>query len=128
MVTWWIIFIFKLALILALLPSGYWFTPSYGSLEHQGLSSAPSFCWILPSTASPQSGLGNETWVGIMQPRHQFQKWGRKETSNFQAKYKNGNRKKGILNLHLNIRSLNNKVIEVKNLIKQTFLACLSVS
>ena len=40
---------------------------------------------------------------------------------NFLARYQNGNitRKKGILNLHLNIRSLRNKVPEVKNVIKQ---------
>ena len=38
---------------------------------------------------------------------------------NFLAKYVNGNRRKGILNMHLNIRSLTNKVLEVKNLVKQ---------
>ena len=40
---------------------------------------------------------------------------------NFLARYKNGNiqKKKGILNMHLNIRSLLNKVSEVKNVIKQ---------
>ena len=40
---------------------------------------------------------------------------------NFLARYKNGNiqKKKGILNMHLNIRSLRNKVTEVKNVIKQ---------
>ena len=40
---------------------------------------------------------------------------------NFLARYQNGNitRKKGILNLHLNIRSLRNKVPDVKNVIKQ---------
>ena len=31
----------------------------------------------------------------------------------------NGNRRKGILNLHLNIQTLNNKVSEIKNLIKE---------
>ena len=43
---------------------------------------------------------------------------GRKQTPNFLAKYTHGNIKKGILNLHLNIRSLNNKVAEVKKLVK----------
>ena len=40
---------------------------------------------------------------------------------NFQARSKNGNiqKKKGILNMHLNIRSLKNKVYEVKNLLKE---------
>ena len=40
---------------------------------------------------------------------------------NFEARYKNGNiqKMKGILNMHLNIRSLKYKVSEVKNIIKQ---------
>ena len=40
---------------------------------------------------------------------------------NFQARSTNGNiqRKKGILNMHLNIRSLKHKVYEVKNIIKE---------
>ena len=40
---------------------------------------------------------------------------------NFQARYLNGNiqRKKGILNMHLNIRSLRHKVYEVKQIIKE---------
>ena len=39
---------------------------------------------------------------------------------NFEARYKHGNiQKKGILNMHLNIRSLKNKLCEVKNVIKQ---------
>ena len=44
---------------------------------------------------------------------------GKKQTSNFLAKYVNGNRVKGILNIHLNIRSLKNKVTEVKKLVKE---------
>ena len=43
----------------------------------------------------------------------------RKETSNFKAKCVNGNRSKGIYNAHLNIRSLANKIFEVKNLVKE---------
>ena len=45
----------------------------------------------------------------------------KKQTSNFQAKYKYGNQeqKKGITNFHLNIRSLRNKVCEVKTIIKE---------
>ena len=40
---------------------------------------------------------------------------------NFLARYQNGNiqKKKGILNMHINVRSLRNKVFEVKNAIKQ---------
>ena len=44
---------------------------------------------------------------------------GKKQTSNFLAKYVNGNRVKGILNIHLNIRSLKNKVTEVRKLVKE---------
>ena len=40
--------------------------------------------------------------------------------NNFEARYKNGNiqKQKGIVNMHLNVRSLQNKVVEVKRLIK----------
>ena len=40
---------------------------------------------------------------------------------NFFARYLNGNiqKQKGIINMHLNIRSLRNKVIEVKHLVKE---------
>ena len=46
---------------------------------------------------------------------------GRKLTTNFKARYTNGNKqnKKGIKNLHLNIRSLSNKVCEIKTIVKE---------
>ena len=44
----------------------------------------------------------------------------KKQTRNFYARYINGNIKtSGIRNCHLNIRSLKNKVFEVKNIVKQ---------
>ena len=45
----------------------------------------------------------------------------RKVTVNFQARYKHGNRQnlKGIKNFHQNIRSLSNKVSEIKNIIRE---------
>ena len=43
----------------------------------------------------------------------------KKKKNNFLAKYRNGNRVKGILNLHLNIRSVRHKILEVKNIIKE---------
>ena len=45
----------------------------------------------------------------------------KKQTSNFKARYMNGNQqlKRGIKNMHLNIRSLGNKVFEIKNIIKE---------
>jgi hypothetical protein len=55
----------------------------------------------------------------LAQLNYQYQILGKKETSNFLAKYLHGNKKKGILNMHLNIRSLNNKVGEIKKIIKE---------
>ena len=49
----------------------------------------------------------------------QKQVLGKKQTSNFLAKYLHGNRVKGIINMHLNIRSLGKKVVEVKKLLKE---------
>ena len=46
----------------------------------------------------------------------------KKQTSNYKAKYLNGNKqavKRGIRSLHLNIRSLGNKVVEVKNIVRE---------
>ena len=45
----------------------------------------------------------------------------RKETNNFKARYLNGNTtvKRGIKNMHLNIRTLQNKVFEIKHIIKE---------
>ena len=47
---------------------------------------------------------------------------GKKQTGNYRARSLYGNKqtaKKGILNMHLNIRSLGNKVFEVKNIVKE---------
>jgi hypothetical protein len=51
----------------------------------------------------------------------QFISVGKKLTVNFKAKYTYGNKedKRGIKNIHLNIRSLSNKVTEVKNIIRE---------
>ena len=44
----------------------------------------------------------------------------KKSTTNFLARYKYGNSKdKGIINVHVNIRSLKYKMQEVKNIIQQ---------
>ena len=53
---------------------------------------------------------------------HQFFIKSKNQSNNSVAKCTNGNRqsvKKGVKNLHLNIRSLVNKVFEVKNIIKE---------
>ena len=58
------------------------------------------------------------------EPEHQggelqFRAVGKKQSRNFWAKYTYGNGgSKGIKNIHLNIRSLGNKMVEVKQLIK----------
>ena len=44
---------------------------------------------------------------------------GKSETWNFKARYLHGNIKRGVVNMHINIRSLYNKMGEVKNLVKQ---------
>ena len=56
--------------------------------------------------------------VHSAQQHQQLHTLGRKETSNYLARYLYGNKSKGIINLHLNIRSLSNKVGEIKNLIQ----------
>ena len=44
---------------------------------------------------------------------------GGNQTVNFRARYLHGNIKRGIVNIHVNIRSLYNKISEVKRLVKQ---------
>ena len=83
-----------------------------------------------PCTASPPSPISSPSWPAsqncslprlpslLMLPTTAYHRVGKKQTPNFLAKYLYGNIKKGILNLHLNIRSVNNKICEVKRLIK----------
>ena len=99
-------FVFKLVLILVFLPSGCWHLQANDSSHIQYQLYSSSYCWILPTTAYPK-GLSVVAGCSTAQPGLQFQVLGRKETNNFQAKCVNGNRRKGILNIHLNIRSLN---------------------
>ena len=82
------------------------------------------FCWMLPTTAYPRRhtvlcGRGGATQLSTAQSWLQFQVLGKKETSNFLAKCLHGNIKKGIKNFHLNVRSLSNKVSEIKKLVKE---------
>ena len=44
---------------------------------------------------------------------------GKHLTSNFKARYLHGNKQRGILSIHVNIRSLYNKMSEVKNIISK---------
>ena len=56
--------------------------------------------------------MGGEAWLQETELVAQFHVRGTKERYNFQAKYLNGNSQ-------LNIRSLNNKVVEIKNIVKE---------
>ena len=58
--------------------------------------------------------LSNPGWIGAQlgQPYYTI---GKHQTPNYQARYLHGNRKRGVLNMHVNIRSLYNKMTEVKN-------------
>ena len=106
--------ILKIILIYLLLPGNL-----CSSIEHSGTQSP---CTEPPcTTACPQGWSGKaraQAWTSSTQPMWVYQTRGKKQSNNFLAKYKNGNRRSGILNMHLNIRSMKNKMSEVKNLVK----------
>ena len=80
----------------------------------------PTTCLQLPGNPCPTT-LGMVPTIPA--PTHHYRSQGKKQTTNFSARYKHGNRNynpRGIRNSHLNIRSLANKVFEVKNIVKQT--------
>ena len=73
-----------------------------------------------PGSSFPQ----NSTGVYIVQSNiiSEVRRFSKRTSTNFQARYKYGNRDhrvKGIRNFHLNIRSLGNKISEVRNIVKQ---------
>ena len=57
---------------------------------------------------------GGEGWRKPPQWTHLFI-LGSNQSTNFQARYPHENIKRGIVNIHVNIRSLYNKVTEVKD-------------
>ena len=84
--------------------------------------------WMVPTIANLQEFSSKESQAknksSFRKFHHaelspEFHILGKKQSVNFLAKYVNGNRKKGVLNLHLNIRSLSRKVGEIKKLIKE---------
>ena len=83
-----------------------------------------TFCLVVQTTAYQQSGLD---WIGV-QLGEPYVTVGKKQTSNYQARYLHGNRKRGILNMHVNIRSLYNKMSEVKKLILENKPHILGIS
>ena len=104
----------KLVLISVLMqPSGY---------QRSDLNSAQSSCRVLPIKASLQlklSMIAHSSSGGNIQ---QAVFNSREAKGNFYARCTYGNRQntqRGIKNMHLNIRSLGNKISEIKNLIKE---------
>ena len=68
-----------------------------------------------------EKNLTSKMFVGSSVPNEEYRICSIKQTPNFMARYKFGNKgvkQKGIVCLHVNIRSLRNKVYEVKSIIK----------
>ena len=117
-------FLVKAVLIcLLLLPSNILYNTTSPALSdpspvinHQSRSTNLLVSPLLKTTPDSDSARCSST-----QPSQQYHRTDKKNSTNFIAKYTNGNRNesKGIRNFHLNIRSLNNKIYEVKNLVKQ---------
>ena len=85
---------------------------------------------ILQQKFSPERSILQHNRTGIVILPHwgnlaiqlEFRTCSRNLSANFLARYKFGNphaRSKGIKNLHLNIRSLGNKIAEIKYIVKQ---------
>ena len=106
--------LFKLLLLCSLLA-----TISQESLNLKTADTNPSGCLPATSQHSSESLHMTGSWQSPALSCYQHQTRGKKLSVNFLTRYLYGNRRKGILNMHLNIRSLKNKVTEVKNLIKQ---------
>ena len=87
--------------------------------SHFPASPTPTWPCKTSSTADcPTSPLAWQPYIS----------WSKRLTPNFQARYLNGNIKRGILNIQINIRSLYNKMSEVKNLIQKEKPHILGVS
>ena len=90
--------------------------------EKKGLNFHGIFCFKIVFLAAVLSGVyilaGHfmEDQSLILQ---QFYTPSLKSMSNFKQRMIHGNMKRGIINMHINIRSLYNKITEVKNLVKK---------
>ena len=94
-----------------------WYTGTVNNVL--SITSTPT-SWRIPAMASSSWAVGHEgfsplDWTQLSQ---KYRVRGKKQKINFLAKYLNGNRRNGIRNLHLNIRTVKNKILEVKNIIK----------
>ena len=137
-------FIFKLVLCLGLLQPACIETQTYRIAGSPGHHTSTTQCWLSGSVHRVQGGVcggqshaGTVGWSGVgCSGGEQYIQGGEYSTSieiinhNFQARYLNGNiqKKKGILNMHLNIRSLRHKVYEVKQIIKENNPTLLGLS
>ena len=133
-------FCLKLVLFISLLPLQWYSAPSDHPVKCPGQSQSQPISLLVPFiqlisdlqlvqnlqpaglNTVPSHKTRPNCFRGCSESVLQFQTRGRKQTSNFIAKYTYGNRntsRKGIVNLHFNIRSLSNKIVEVKNIVKQ---------
>ena len=97
--------ILQIILLLAFIPSNYKIPPATTPLIQLNETALPA-PYSLSNFCSTDSLL-------------QMKLLGKKETSNFLARYLHGNIKRGIKNIHVNVRSLYRKMAEVKNLIRE---------
>ena len=96
-------------------------------LLYRTCSTSPYHCLLTsPCTqlSSPTctTPAGTSRTTAVSPQQLYYRQYGKKQTSNFLSRYKFGNissSPKGIKNAHLNIRSLANKVFEIKNIIKE---------
>ena len=82
----------------------------------------------IPTPTWPCTVSQTAACPSIPLPRQPYFSWSKKQTPNFQARYLNGNIMRGLINIHINIRSLSNKMSEVKNLIQKEKPHILGVS
>ena len=123
-------FLLKMLMLLAFIPTNCYSSPARPDQTAAWTHPLNNVlaCLIVHTTAYPQECnvlcgplcLSQSSYkFSTAQSVLQFHILGKKQTSNFLARYLHGNRKKGIMNVHLNIRSLNNKVGEIKKLMKE---------
>ena len=123
-------FLFKCILFLGLLYPASTESGGYRIAGRSGYHTSVTWGCVTPIVHSGVQGghgyCGSVGWsvVGVYSGYHFIREGGRSMEivdHNFNARYINGNiqKKKGILNMHLNIRSLRYKVYEVKQVIKE---------
>ena len=82
--------------------------------HHPSLSSATTWT-CLPAQCSTSTSIA----IPAQQAPQYYRSHGKKQNVNYLARYLYGNIKRGIINIHVNIRSIFNKLSEVKRLVHQ---------